>query len=481
MTETMTTLPLDIEEVSSIFIAISILTILLLSGVWIRHRSTLLTQFHLPGSVIAGFVALLLGPEVLGRIAAGLPEIGDTLKQGLFGQHVESIWRAIPSLLINVVFASLFLGKQIPGLREIWRIAGPVVCFGQTIAWGQYVVGLALAIFVLTPFFDISPLVGALIEISFEGGHGTAAGLAPTFEALDFPEGTDFALGLATVGLLSAILSGILLIKWAEKRNHLTYRKTVTTTPDEGDTASLMQSTEPLPHKPAVDLPVDPLTYHFGLVAISIFIGWLILEGLVAIERMTWAQSGIELFTHVPLFPLAMIGGAIMQISMEKAGRAQFTDRRIVNHISGLTLDLVIVAALASLSLTAISNNILPFVIVAVAGVSWNLIGFLVLAPRMLPRDWFEQGIPNYGQSMGMTVTGLMLLNMVDPKNRSGAMESFGYKQLMFEPIVGGGLFTAASLPLIYEFGAMAVFIGVCIMALIWAMAGFWIRHTHRS
>src|SRR5690606_33550082 len=57
-----------------------------------------------------------------------------------------------------------------------------------------------------------SPLAGSLIEISFEGGHGTAAGLAPTFEQLGWAEGTDIALGLATLSIMVAIFSGIVMI-----------------------------------------------------------------------------------------------------------------------------------------------------------------------------------------------------------------------------------------------------------------------------
>jgi glutamate:Na+ symporter, ESS family len=63
-------------------------------------------------------------------------------------------------------------------------------------------------------------------------------------------------------------------------------------------------------------------------------------------------------------------------------------------------------------------------------------------------------------------------VRMSDPENRSGAMESFGYKQLLFEPIVGGGLFTAASLPLIYQFGPIPVLVGVTAVMLGWLIFG---------
>lgn len=68
---------------------------------------------------------------------------------------------------------------------------------------------------------------------------------------------------------------------------------------------------------------------------------------------------------------------------------------------------------------------------------------------------------------MGMTVTGMLLFRMTDPNNRSGGLESFGYKQLLFEPIVGGGLFTASAMPLIMQFGApiMLVLTGTFMLA----------------
>lgn len=59
---------------------------------------------------------------------------------------------------------------------------------------------------VLVPFYDMPPFIGTLIEIGFEGGHGTAAGLQSTFVELGFPEAYDIAVGLATVGILSGLL-----------------------------------------------------------------------------------------------------------------------------------------------------------------------------------------------------------------------------------------------------------------------------------
>lgn len=90
----------------------------------------------------------------------------------------------------------------------------------------------------------------------------------------------------------------------------------------------------------------------------------------------------------------------------------------------------------------------------------------------MIPSYWFERGIGDFGQSMGMTASGLLLMKIADPDNRSPALESFGYKQLMFEPVVGGGLFTATSVPLIYNFGPTPVLILTAIVMFFWVGMG---------
>jgi glutamate:Na+ symporter, ESS family len=107
-----------------------------------------------------------------------------------------------------------------------------------------------------------------------------------------------------------------------------------------------------------------------------------------------------------------------------------------------------------------------------VAGIAWNLGAFLLLAPRIVPEYAYERGLGDFGQSMGMTVTGLLLMRIADPPNRSRGLEAFGYKQLMFEPVVGGGLFTAASIPLIAQLGAVPVLIGTAVLTLGWIVLG---------
>ena len=468
----------SVNSVEEVLGAVMAAALLIVVAAAIRARVEWFRALFLPASLIAGVLALGLGPQVLGRLvgAVGGPA---ALADGALPASVLDAWSALPGVLISVVFAGLFIGKEIPTPRRIWEIAGPQVALGQSIAWGQYVVGIGLGLLVLSPVFGLDPMAGALIEIGFEGGHGTAAGLAGTFEEFGFAEGADMALALATIGLVSGVVLGTVLVNWAVRTGRID---------PEGGSGSeraehLRQSSDDdlddlddrEPTDDAVQTATDPLSIHLGYIAMAIGIGWLLLRGLQWIERATWGgEGGIELLVHVPLFPLAMIGGVLLQLLLDRIPRERRVDRHLVNRISGTALDLIIVAAIGTLSLEAIGGNAGAIAVLAVGGIAWNVGAFLLLAPRIVPAHPYERGLGDFGQSMGMTVTGLLLMRIADPSNRSGGVEAFGYKQLLFEPVVGGGLFTAASIPLIVQFGPVPVLVLTSVLLIFWILFGMW-------
>ncbi|GIO22775.1 sodium/glutamate symporter [Oceanobacillus sp. J11TS1] len=450
--------------------AIIILAALLVIGKLIRLKIPILQKLFLPTSLIGGFLALLLGPEVLGRLTTD-----GFLDAGFFTEDIVEVWTGLPELLINIVFACLFIGFVLPKPKKMWKIGGPQIALGYTISWAQYAAGILLALTVLTPLFGLSPAAGALIEISFVGGHGTAAGLQSTFEELGFSEGYDLAIGLATAGILSGVVIGMIMVNWAA-------RKGKSQTLHHPDEISFEQQTgiinkehrESAGTKTTSPLSIEPFAFHLGLIGISIFIGYVLLEAFIWLEAATYGSAlDIYLFEYVPLFPFAMIGGIIVQIFLSRFDHHELVDRDTINTIQGVALDFLIISAMASLSLQVIGANIIPFILLAVVGIALNIFLFLYLGPRMIPSYWFERGIGDFGQSTGVAATGIMLMRIVDPENKSPALNAFGYKQILFEPMVGGGLVTAASVPFIIQFGAIPVLIAVILLT-----TAFWLLGT---
>ncbi|ACB86454.1 sodium/glutamate symporter [Natranaerobius thermophilus] len=449
----------------SVGFSILLLGMLLLIGKFIRVKITLLQDLFLPSSVIAGFVALLLGPEVLGNIV-NLTDVFHWSEAGLFPKHSLETWGYLPALMINVVFAALFLGKKLPTLSKVWNLAGPQIVLGYIFSFGQYIVGLLLVIFFLTPVFGVDPLAGALIEIGFVGGHGTAAGLGDTFAEMGFEDGEALATGMATVGVLGGAIIGITLINWGVRKQKF-QNKTEPQTRDDVEKKGLTELDQrpPAGHLSTKAESIEPLSLHFGYIALSIILGYGILQGLVWIESLTWGSAtGVYLIEYVPLFPLAMVGGIIVQYVLDRIDVYKTLDPDLISRIQGFALDILIVSSLATLELAVIRDNIVPFTVLALGGIIWTVFVFRVLAPRILTSFWFERGIGDFGQSMGVAATGLLLMKVADPDNDTPALESFGYKQILFEPIVGGGLFTAASAPLIFQFGAVNILIFLSII-----------------
>lgn len=452
--------------------------ILILTGRFLKQKIKLFQKLYLPESIIAGTIALLLGPGVAGAIAVAwgvAPD--DYLAGGLFSEATRTVWSQSPGVFINIVFAALFLGETIPKPKEIWRKTSPQVAFGQTLAWGQYVLPILITLLILIPVFDVDPIVASLVEISFEGGHGTAAGMRETFTRLEFADGGDLALGLATVGIVTGVIAGTVLADWGRRNNYIAETPTEVTTGD----AQFQPTAHPESDRVLIrrsrlmrNLLIDPLSLNFGFTALAVLLGWIILELLRLLESLTWGKTGFELASAIPLFPMALIGGIIVQLVMKRLDLDSLIIRNLQERIAGVALDLVVVTALASIKLEVLGANLPTFLSLSIVGIVWNILAFIYLAPRILPSYWFERGIGDMGQSMGVTATGILLIKMVDPHNRTGAFESFAYKQLFFEPIVGGGLFTAAAPTLIRQFGLIPVLMLTSSLLAFWLIFGFW-------
>lgn len=451
------------------FQSIVALAVLLLFAHLLRRRSRLIRRYFIPSSLIAGLVALAIGPQVLGALAARTLGPDSALAEGVIPLDYLSVWSAIPGLLITVVFAGLFLGRPMPSLKKLWKVAGAQVVFGQSLAWGQYVVGILLAIFIITPLFGLPHTVGAMIEIGFEGGHGTVAGLEGAFNEFGLEDGREIGMAIATIGIVMSVLVGVMLINWGARTGRISVVDAES--PDEDVPEAKTIDPEALGER--YDRSSDSFMIHFGVIGIAIILGYGLREALIFIEQTTWAQlGGPILMTHFPLFPLAMIGGLIIQKMTYVIGKPNLLSPVIMGHISGSALDLIIIAAVGTLALDVIGANAGPILILSGGGLAWCLFSFFVLAPLYFRRHKFERGLGDLAQSLGMTVMGLLMLRTVDPEDESRALEGFKYKQLLFEPVVGGGLFTAASIPLIAQIGAWPTLAIVGTVLLGWMFIG---------
>jgi len=428
-----------------IVLSFTSLCLLLVAGKVLRVKVRLLQRLYLPASVIGGLLGLVILQSLGGHVPAG----------------ATAGWSRLPGFLINIVFAALFLGVTIPPLKTVWQIAGPQLAYGQIVAWGQYAVGIGIAMAVLTPVFGVPAFLGTIIPVGFEGGHGTAAGLKDTFEIFEWPEGTDYALASATSGVVFAIVVGMILVNWAARRGYA--RKLQKVGPMTDRRAAGVYALEERPAagwQTVSAASVDSLALHLAIIGVAVFIGYLLKLGLLGIEGALPALAEKKFLTGFPLFPLCMIGGLVVQLFLARATRVSPVDHQLMQRLAGTAMDYLVVAAIATINLSVVMKGLAPFAILVAAGIAWNVFCVVWLARRLLPADsWFERAIAEMGQSMGVTATGLLLLRVVDPEAETDATSAFGYKQLLHEPFMGGGLWTSMAIPLAITQGAGTVLV----------------------
>ena len=152
-----------------------------------------LERFGIPIALLVGAIGFLIGPY--GPFSL-LPE------------RVLSTWMQLPTPLLTLVFATLMIGRPIPRVSGLWKPVASQALLGLLLGFGQYVVGGIIVLSFLLPSLGVDPLMGCIIEVGFEGGHGAAAIMGDSFSKLGFPEGLDLGFAMATVGLLSSTFVG---------------------------------------------------------------------------------------------------------------------------------------------------------------------------------------------------------------------------------------------------------------------------------
>lgn len=447
------------------------LCLLLVAGKTLRTRFSVFQRLYLPASVIGGLLGLLLLSALRlfpkAEEAEGLQTAVSAWTAG---------WDAIPAFLINIVFATLFLGTALPGIKRVWQIAAPQVCFGQIMAWGQYAIGLGLTGLILMPLFGVPAAFGNLLEIGFEGGHGTVAGLQPVFEAFDWSIGKDLGFATATIGMLIGIIVGMALVNYAARKGFVDHIRTFDDQSEAEQKGIYPTKREqPLAGRQTVSADsIDSLAFHIAIIGMAVLVGYLFKSGLGALDAFApESVRKLNVLNSFPLFPLCMLGGLVVQKFIEAFHIEKLVDHNQMQRLSGAALDFLVVAAIASIRIEVVTAFWFPLLILVVSGVAWSVLLVLFVAPRLFKEAWFERAIAEFGQSTGVTATGLLLLRIVDPESRTVATQAFGYKQLIHEPIMGGGIWTSLALPLVFTRGWLEVFLISTVLLIVWSIAAY--------
>lgn len=441
----------------TLIIDVGLIGLLLLIGVWLRAKTRLFQWLMLPAPVIAGFLGLLLGPNVLGALLESAElHIGSWQVTGLpFSEYVGSY----TTILIAVVFAAMALSQETgPAATPSGQIRG-FTGYGILMSAGQVFVGILLALLILGPLLGAPESMGLILFAAWSGGFGTSAAMGDVFAANGQPEVTSVAFTAATVGMLSGIVGGVILARIGAARGHTRAFGSISALPASMRGGVLgADERRPVGVHTVSGSSMESLGLHIALIA-----------GIVAIGHLVQSTSAAWLNdSALPLFATAFLVGLLMRFVMRRTGALTVVDRETTKAVSGTASDVLIVCGIVSIQPQFVAQHLGSLLAIFVLGLVFCLLLGLVVAPRWLGEGWFEKQIFTWGWATGSVATGIALLRIVDPDRESGTMEDFGYAYLPLIPIEGAAVAVAPLLILAGHSWAVALIWGVI------AAAGWW-------
>lgn len=427
-----------------LFTDVGLIGLLLLVGTIIRAKVKIAQQMFLPASIIAGILALAFGPNGLGWLP--------------FSEQIENY----PGILIAVIFGTLPLLSPRIDWKAIRTRVGSMWAYSQLamiLMWGG---GLLFALLLLNPFWgSLHDGFGLMLAAGFVGGHGTAAAIGDTFAANGWEEAKSLAMTSATIGIISSILIGILLIKRGSTKGHTSFLSSFSDLPDELRTGLIEPGDRSKSETDTVSsISIDPYVFHLSIVMI------------IALGGYYLSQLGESLLPNVsiPAFSLAFLVGLLVKKILNSTNTAKYVSTDVVNRIGGSATDILVAFGIGSISLSVVVDYALPLALLFIFGLFYAFLFFSILSKRFFEEYWFEKGIFTWGWTTGTTAMGMALLRIVDPQAKSKTLDDYGLAYIPIAP-VEILLVTFAPMFVLASKGWLFVLIVAAVSALIFGMS----------
>ncbi len=399
---------------SEILQSITLLSLLLLLGVFLIAKLKFLRYFYLPASVVGGFVGLL----IVQLNVLPIPSSWIT------------IYSLLPGVLIIPIFASIPLGMNMgkDGIRSFFT-PSIIKSFGifMTASMAQFVVGYGVNIIFskTNPELNLYRTFGYELWAGFSGGHAMASSLGILFEGfgLDYWEvAQGVALTMATVGLIGGIVLGIVFINIHLRKQNKTDNQTKTTNSelrlelDEPFYRNVEQQ-ESIGRQTFRSNAIETTTFHFALIFVVCGASYMLLSLL--------GKTNISAFKYLPVWTYSMVIMLFVNIIIQKSHFDWAVDYKLKSRLIGMLADFAIIAAIVSLPIRAVLQYSVPLLVMIILGFICTYLIIFKLSKLMFKDNSFERSIIAWGTATGVLITGMTLLKICDNEYKTPALKDF--------------------------------------------------------
>jgi len=384
------------------------LSIFLILGTVCRRYGKFFQKYLIPNNIIAGFIGLIAGPQILGLLDLNMNHLG------AYVYH-----------LLALTFVAMGLRQE----KSHWG-KGPL-SFGLAMLSSyivQAVVGLLVAfVFIYTTMPKLSPSIGLLLPMGFGMGPGQAFTMGKAWESFGLEGGAATGLTIAAIGYLVAYFGGIIIINRGIKKRETNLIKGM-----EGITEDMR--TGVVKHgKPEIGSfltlsqeAIEPLAFHVGLIGVVYWLTWVLTSTLVGFME---AHGAVKFVATVWAFHfvLALLVAIIVRKLLDITKKSYMIDVGLMNRTAGLFVDFLVVGSICAISLTVVWKYWAPLLFMSVFGTIVTYILLRYVCHRAFDDYQFERFVGIFGEMTGTLNSGLVLVRVTDPDFKTPVAEDLVY------------------------------------------------------
>lgn len=389
-------------------------------GVFFKRKVYFFRKYLFPTAIIAGFIGIILGPEVFNLIQLSSERLGSLVYH-----------------LMAIGFISIALKKRDHiHSRNIFNSGIYIV----SIYVIQGIIGLILSLLLANTIFpDLFPSFGLLLPLGFGQGPGQAYAIGRQWEKIGFFQGGNIGLSIATIGFLWACIIGVILMNYLIKKGVYEV-KLDSSYPIEQKIYEEMESGE-LPLAASLD-DISIQLFLIGLVYLATYLTLLGLNVLL-LPLGTFGETLAQLLWGFH-FIIGTIYAILLRLFFDllkkmKIMNHEYPNSYMLQRIAGGSFDFMIAASIAAISLKTLQYYLIPTLLITTVGGIVTILFILWMTGRVFKEDVFENILAFYGTYTGTISTGMALLKQVDPGFRSGVSENI---------VLGSGIALVFGFPL---------------------------------
>lgn len=408
---------------SNVWGVLSIATVLLLSLILanvLKRVLPFLRNTLIPTSVLGGIILLTISSiytAITGR------NIFNTQAFGGNGLDVLEII-TYHALALGFIAQALQTSKKKLDKHRAKEIFNTGVTTVSTYLL-QAVLGLGITILIsLFIFPDLFPASGTLLPFGYGQGTGQALIYGGKYQKLGFVGGSDFGLSIAALGFLSASIGGVIHLNILKKKG----RKFTSL---ENNSAPVRT----IEDYPTENGSMDKLTFQIALIALAYAMAYGIMYGLgELLPNMKATVYGFNFLFGV--LTATLVKGIFNLLYKKSRVKKQYQNNYLLTRISNFCFDVMIVAGIAAIRLSAIKTYWHVLLFLGVVGLFSTYFYNRFIAKKLFSNYQEEQFMVMYGMLTGTASTGVMLLRELDPDFKTPANENLVYQN--FPAIVFG-------------------------------------------